>query len=80
MTTEFIQPINPMRIITSGMDSFFTHPVFAIAISNSHDIEYLTVNGLFYNTASIAFAEQCINGEWTRMTYMNKPRVTPPES
>jgi hypothetical protein len=79
MTTEFIQPTHPIRIVTTGTDSIFTHPVFAIAISNDHHVEYLTVNGMFYNSGSILFAEQCVNGEWTRMTYLNKHRPTPPE-
>jgi hypothetical protein len=56
--TEFHQPINPMRIISSTDETIFTHPVFAIAISNDHDVEYLTINGSFYNKGSMMFAEQ----------------------
>ena len=65
--TEFHQPINPMRVITGDDEYTFTIPVFAIAISNSHDVEYLTINGSFYRTATIKFAEIMINGTWLRL-------------
>ena len=78
MTTEFHQPINPMRIISSTDETIFTHPVFAIAISNSHDVEYLTINGSFYNKGSMMFAEQFINGKWTRLEYIERFKSEPP--
>ena len=65
MTTEFHQPINPMRIISSTDETIFTHPVFAIAISNSHDVEYLTINGQFMHVENITHAEVLLNGVWT---------------
>jgi len=65
--TEFMQPINPMRIITGNDEWSFCTPVFAIAISNSHDVEYLTINGNFYTPEKIKFAEMCINGQWVRL-------------
>jgi len=64
MGTEFIQPINPMRIVTGDGEWSFTSPVFAIAISNSHDVEYLTINGQLFTPARIKFAEVNINGQW----------------
>ena len=67
MTTEFHQPTHPIRITRENEGSFFTHPVFAIAISNSHDVEYLTINGAFYNLGLILYAEQLVNGEWTKL-------------
>jgi hypothetical protein len=70
--TEFMQPINPMRIITSTEERIFTCPVFAIAISNNHDVEYLTINGSFYNKGSMMFAEQLIEGKWTRLEYIER--------
>ena len=75
--TEFIQPINPVRIVTAGENDIYTHPVFAIAISNHHHVEYLTVNGMFYGGGSILFAEQCVNGQWTRMTALPKLKPAP---
>ena len=77
MSTEFMQPINPVRIITTGENSVFTHPVFAIAISNDHHVEYLTVNGSFYQNGTILFAEQFIDGKWTRLEYHPKLNVSP---
>ena len=67
MTTEFHQPINPIRIWSKGTNFRFAHPVFAIAISNSHDVEYLTINGSFYRSANIKFAEVMINGTWVKL-------------
>ena len=71
--TEFHQPINPMRVITGDHEYTFTIPVFAIAISNSHDVEYLTINGSFYRTATIKFAEIMINGTWLRLETRHHP-------
>lgn len=73
MTTEFIQPINPIRIKTKGNDCTFTHPVFAIAISNNSVVEYLTINGKFYPSSDIMFAEQLINGVWTALAHRERP-------
>ena len=63
--TEFMQPINPIRIVTATDDTIFTYPVFAIAISNSHDVEYLTINGQFFAVEHITHAEVFLNGAWT---------------
>ena len=76
--TEFHQPINPMRIITATEERIFTYPVFAIAISNGHDVEYLTINGSFYDKGSIMFAEQLIDGKWTRLEYIERFKPQPP--
>ena len=77
MTTEYIQPINPIRIRTSGTNCYFTHPVFAIAIANDRVVEYLTINGQFYKTADILFAEQLLNGEWTKLAWLEKSKRDP---
>jgi hypothetical protein len=71
--TEFHQPINPMRVITGDNEYTFTVPVFAIAISNSHDVEYLTINGSFYRPTTIKFAEVFINGLWVRLETRHHP-------
>ena len=65
--SEFMQPTNPMRIHTGNDEWTFTTPVFAIAISNSHGVEYLTINGQFFTPARIKFAEVNINGQWVRL-------------
>ena len=63
--TEFMQPINPIRIWTKGSNHRFAHNVFAIAISNSEHVEYLTVNGHFMPVTAITHAEVLLNGQWT---------------
>jgi hypothetical protein len=73
MTTEFYQPIHPMRIFVGNEEWSFTTPVFAIAISNSHDVEYLTINGDFYTPAKIKFAEVNINGQWVQLETRHHP-------
>ena len=73
--TEFHQPINPMRVITGDNEYTFTVPVFAIAISNSHDVEYLTINGSFYRPSTIKFAEVFINGLWVRLETRHHPQT-----
>jgi len=65
--TEFMQPINPIRIVTGNDEWSFCTPVFAIAISNDHHVEYLTINGNFYQSEQIKFAEMNINGQWIRL-------------
>jgi len=72
MTTEYIQPINPIRIRTSGNNCYFTHPVFAIAIANDRVVEYLTINGQFYPISAILFAEQLIEGKWTKLAWLER--------
>ena len=75
MPTEFHQPINPMRIYAGDDEYTFTIPVFAIAISNSHDVEYLTINGSFYRSATIKFAEVMINGTWVQLQTRHHPQT-----
>ena len=65
--TEFMQPINPRRVWTNSDTFRFAHPVFAIAISNSHDVEYLTINGQFMSPANITHTEVMLNGVWTAL-------------
>jgi len=74
---EFQQPINPMRIHTGNDEWSFCTPVFAIAISNDHHVEYLTINGNFYRPEQIKFAEVNINGQWLRLE-THKLRKTDP--
>jgi hypothetical protein len=74
---EFQQPINPMRIITGNDEWSFTTPLFAIAISNDHQVKYLTINGNFYTPEKIKFAEININGQWLRLETHKHPTVDP---
>lgn len=71
--TDYMQPINPIRIVTGDKEWSFSDLVFAIAITNQHDVEYLTVNGVFWSPAKIKFAEMCINGQWVRMESHHYP-------
>ena len=75
MTTEFIQPTRPMRIYTDSKRCVLTHHVFAIAISNSHDLEYLTIDGAFYTTANVMYAETLLNGVWHAIDSRMKPEL-----
>ena len=74
---EYIQPTNPIRIRTAGTNCYFTHPVFAIAISNNRLVEYLTINGQFYPAADILFAEQLIDGVWTKLAWLERSSPDP---
>lgn len=67
--TEFHQPNQPIRIKTDLTGEIMTHQVFAIAISNGHDIEYLTIDGLFLPKNRVMFAETLINNEWKRLDH-----------
>jgi hypothetical protein len=64
MTTEFIQPVNPIRVWQKGEQAYFCHNVFAIAISNDDDIEYLTINGMFLPKVQIMYAEVLLEDRW----------------
>jgi hypothetical protein len=74
---EFMQPINPMRIITGNDEWTFTTPVFAVGISSEHHVEYLTINGYFFDARHIKFAEMNINGQWLRLESHKHPTVDP---
>lgn len=65
--TEFHQPINPMRLFANITEHQLVHYVFAIAISNAHDVEYLTADGHFFRPTQIMFTETLIDGKWCRL-------------
>jgi hypothetical protein len=77
MRTEFMQALNPVRIHTSTPDNTITHPVFALRIASDNQIDYMTINGMLYRSCDILFAEQFINGEWTRLAYREKYKTNP---
>lgn len=74
---KYIQPTNPIRIRTAGTNCYFTHPVFAIAISNNRLVEYLTINGQFYPAVDILYAEQLIEGVWTKLAWLERSVIDP---
>ena len=73
MATEFHQPVNPIRVWTKSAKYRFSHPVFAIAISNSEYVEYLTINGQFVPVTQITHAEVLLNGEWIPLQTLQLP-------
>ena len=76
--SEFMQPINPMRIVTGDKEWTFTTPVFALAVQDEK-VNYLTINGNFYRADQIKFAEVNINGQWIRLE-SHHHRQAKPES
>jgi len=54
----------PLRIWTSNDTTHRCEPVFAIRFQD-RSLEYLTINGHFFTSHEIAFAEYFINGEWS---------------
>jgi hypothetical protein len=77
--TEFMQPINPMRITTGSDEWSFKTPVFALAVQDDK-VTYLTINGNFYTLEKIKFAEMNINGQWVALESHKHPSLTPPTS
>lgn len=73
MTTEFIQPARPMRIYTDSKRCVLCAHVFAIAISNSNDLEYLTIDGTF--VSKVMYAETLIDGVWHSIDSRMKPEL-----
>ena len=77
--TEFMQPINPMRITTGNDEWSFKTPVFALAVQDDK-VTFLTINGYFYTPEKIKFAEMNINGQWTALESHKQPSLTRPTS
>jgi hypothetical protein len=77
--SEFMQPINPIRITTGSDEWSFKTPVFAIAVQDDK-VTYLTINGNFYTPEKIKFAEMNINGQWVALESHKHPTLTPPTS
>jgi hypothetical protein len=75
--TEFMQPINPIRVFTGNDEWTFTTPVFAIAVLDHQKVEYLTINGNFYRPEQIKFAEVNLNGQWIRLETHHHRTVDP---
>ena len=69
--SEFMQPIRPLRIVQELGDHWFTHNVFAIRVVG-RDAEYLTIDGKFYNSREISFAETLLDNGWQRMKMLTK--------
>lgn len=73
MSTEFMQPARPMRIYTDSKKHVLCHHVFAIAISNSNDLEYLSIDGNFFT--KVMYAETLIDGVWHAIDSRAKPEL-----
>jgi len=76
--SEFMQPINPIRITTGSDEWSFKTPVFAFAVQDDK-VTYLTINGNFYRPEQIKFAEMNINGQWVALE-SHHHRQAKPES
>ena len=74
--TEFMQPINPIRITTGSDEWSFKTPVFALAVQNDK-VTYLTINGNFYRPDQIKFAEMNINGQWVALESHKHQTIDP---
>ena len=61
---EFHQPVNPMRVSIGNGSDRHQFLVFAIAISNNHYVDYLTVYGGFISKDRVTLVEVCVNGQW----------------
>jgi hypothetical protein len=61
---EFMQPVRPLRIVHRLSDGqYVTLQVFAVCVKDS-EVNYLTIDGVFYERKTISFAETFIDGEW----------------
>ena len=60
---EWQEPRHPLRVWVSNAEAHRGHPVFAVRIQD-RGLEYLTINGQFFTSQEIAFAEYFVNGEW----------------
>lgn len=64
---HFVQPVRPLRIVRRLKDgTHVTLHVFAVRVSNDI-VEYLTIDGYFYENKLVAFAESYIDGEWVHV-------------
>ena len=64
---HFVQPVRPLRIVRRLKDNtHVTLHVFAVRVSNDI-VEYLTIDGYFYENKLVAFAESYIDGEWVHV-------------
>ena len=64
--SEFMQPIRPLRIVQTGLERNYTLQVFAVRVVG-RDAEYMTIDGRFYMSREISFAETFIDGQWVHI-------------
>jgi len=65
--SDWREPTNPLKIVVKDTEAYRIHPIFAVRFQD-REMEYLTINGLFFTWKEIAYAEYFINGEWTTIT------------
>jgi hypothetical protein len=68
-TTEWMQPIRPMRVLFKTSETQ-RHHVYIFAVRTiGEQMEYLTIDGLHLTamSKSVMFAETLIDGKWTSL-------------
>jgi hypothetical protein len=68
-TTEWMQPIRPMRVLYRISDEK-RHYVYIFAIRTiGENMEYLTIDGIFISalSRSVNHAETLVDGHWLRL-------------
>jgi hypothetical protein len=78
--SEYMQPVNPIRVWQSSDNANYCHQVFAIGIVEedySSHVVFLTVNGLFMHKSHIMYAEVLIEGKWTAIQEHRFAQIVP---
>jgi hypothetical protein len=78
--TNYMQPINPIRVWQRGDEANYCHPVFAMAVvdvKSVPEVEYLTINGLFMRKRNIMYAEVLLEGVWTSIKEHRYAQIDP---
>ena len=68
-TTEWMQPIRPMRVLFKTSETQ-RHHVYIFAVRTiGEQMEYLTIDGLYLTamSKSVMFAETLIDEKWTSL-------------
>lgn len=63
---KYEQPTNPMRFTVYTPGNWTTHYVFAVGVESSSLI-FVTIDGIFYPSRQVGYAEVLLNGEWCRL-------------
>jgi len=69
VTSEWMQPIRPMRVLFKTSDTI-RHHIYVFAVRTIGDqMEYLSIDGIFIaaQSRSVMYAETLIENNWTRL-------------
>jgi hypothetical protein len=69
-TSEWMQPVRPIRILFQAGGAEHRHYIHIFALRTAGDeCEYLTIDGIFIQarSKSVMFAETLIDGHWLRL-------------